>query len=270
MGLGSEPGGPHRLELLRFTTNVTKRKAGEALLLLRSGEYWQFASRLCANCLPSKLVQLNKSHLMALRLQGPIVAACQTETVVRRAGLMDLPGIMECSQDDSGMASTELFERFFASGHICYLIEQGEKILGYCWVFSERYCITYDGYKRSNIGLCLDPHSVFVGNVFINPTYRRQGLYTRMLDAVVSDQRTSREISEVLVAVKASNAVSLAAHRNQGFRMTCTLYCLAVHLLTCVVAAPRVGRIRIYLGNNGKAIEYARLCRHPSPSVPNP
>jgi hypothetical protein len=246
-----------------------KRKVTEAVQLLSNREYFHLFSRLCANCLPSSLALLNKSHIMALSVPSPITVVRPSEVLVRRACPADLTRIMECSQDDSSMASLELFQRYFQSGHACYVIEQSEKILAYCWVFFERYCIVYDGCNRSKMYLRLRPHSVFVGNVFVNPANRRQGLYSCMLNAIVSEQYASRKIGQVLVAVKASNSVSLAAHKNRGFRMTCTLYYLATPPLTCLVAVTSGGRTRICWGKEGKAIEYERLCGQPFEVDPN-
>ncbi len=244
------------------SVNVIKRKVAEALRLLRNGEYFLFVSRLCANCLPSSNALFNKSYLMELRVQCPSAAITPRdyEYVVRQASPIDLTGIMECSKDDSSMASPELFQKFFRSKHVCYLIEGDEKVLGYSWVFFEYYCITYDGYKKSKINVHLWSHSVFIGNVFINPAYRRRGLYSRMLNAIVSKLHASRRISKVLMDVKASNSVALAAQKKCRFQITCMLYYLAIQPLTFFVAVPSIGRFRIYPGYIAKAIEYERLC----------
>ena len=128
-------------------------------------------------------------------------------------------------------------------------------------MFCGRYCITFDAYKRSKIGLCLGPRSVFIGNVFINPAYRRQGLYSCMLRAIANEQHASRGIAEVLVNVKGSNFTSVAAHRRLGFRTVCTLYHAMTRSHNVLVAIPAIGRFRISTGNDGKEIPCERLCR---------
>ena len=230
-------------------------KVKEAAHLFGNREFFQIATRCCDHCLPSGLALLGKSHLMVLRRDHPVDVCDCGDFVVRRGSIDDLPCIVGCS-DEPGSEGTEAFYRaLLADGRLCYLVQEDVRVVGYCWVFFDKYTLTYDGYKTSRIHLELDRNAAIVGNVFVAEDYRRRGLYTRMLHALINDLHASCGVADFLVAVKANNEVSVAAHKRRGFVTFCSIYYCAIHRARFVVAVPRKGRPRVSIGRQTGAID---------------
>lgn len=244
---------------MRKTLETLKRKTDEGVALLRSRDYFLFLSRLCATSLPRKIALLEKSYLLELAVGNRVAVTASDCHHVRQAHSADLAGMMECSEDDPSMVSRDLFLEFFDAGHVCYVIEKDDAIRGYAWAFLGCYCITYDGYKRSKFTVDLAPNTVFLGNVFVTPDYRRAGLYASMLKGIVANEAKERRIARVVVDVKASNPVSLEVHRNRAFKLKCALYHVALAGFAGFVAVPRAGRIQVFIGNPQTPVSYEDL-----------
>ena len=247
--------------------NSIRRKTGEGLTLLRQGLYFQFFSQACANCIPANMVVLGKSYLMERENDGERRKEPYGKYQTRQASPEELTAIMESSDDHSGMADIELFEKFFQAGYACYLIEEGEAILGYTWVFPDSYSITVGRPGRGEIAMRLPRGTVFLGNVFIHHRYRRQRLYSRLLDSIEVDQTRLRGIHRLLVTVKASNDVSIKAHRKNGFEITSTIYHISICSFTFVVAFPDAGRPRCIRASSGRSIPYELLAGRANPKT---
>jgi GNAT superfamily N-acetyltransferase len=198
---------------------------------------------------------------MELEVHYPLENITLCGFTVRRAHPADLAGIIECSYEDPNVASFELFHRFFYAGHACYVIERGEKIFGYSWVFFNHYFISYDGYKRGKIQLHLPSRCIFIGNVFVGPAHRRRGLYSYMLNSIIRENCASRGISSVLVEIKTNNYVSLKVHNKLQFQIIFSLNYLGFYPLQFLVIVPNVGRFRIFPVNLLKTIEFEQLCK---------
>jgi len=157
------------------------------------------------------------------------------------------------------MGSHALFDSYFRAGHACYVIQEGTAILGYLWVFADSYRMAFGGGNGDEVRLVFSPSVAFVGNVFVNPVRRRQGLYRQLLRGMAIDESRRRGIREVVVVVKASNTVSVCAHQGNGFEITSTVYCISLRVLAFLVAIPAKGRPWLCRITNGRSLAYECL-----------
>jgi ribosomal protein S18 acetylase RimI-like enzyme len=226
-----------------FTTIINKLQ--EAFRLLRSKEFFRIAARICNLILPQSLLSLNKTYIMVHHRDVLLEPNRPCEGVVRRGTLSDIPRLVVSCHETPSSETEDMFRRFFTDGNICYLIENGPRILGYCWVFQHRYIVTFDGYKRSKIQLTIGPQIAFVGNAFIHSDYRTLGFYSQLLQTLTKDLCASDGIVYLLAGIQAENEVSIIAHEKRGFEVLFTIYSLILCGVQMAVIVPHKGWPRL-------------------------
>jgi hypothetical protein len=225
---------------MKYSSTI-RNKLQKAFRLLRNKEFFRIAALICDQIFPQSLLSLNKTHIMA-RHRDVFFESCRPcDGVVRRGTLSDIPRLVVSCHETPSSDTEDLFRRFFADGNLCYLIENGPRILGHCWAFQHRYIVTFDGYKRSKIQLAMGPRTVFIGNAFIHSDYREQGLYSRLLHTLTKDLCALDGIMNFLASIQAENEVSIITHKKRGFEELFRIYSLVLCGFQMAIIAPSQG-----------------------------
>ena len=225
---------------------VVKRKLVTSAMLLKHGQFFEAARRLCGHCLPPRFALLGKSHLMLRQQDGAAPTSPAGPVCFREASEADLGGLLECSGDVESPNAERVFHRFFAAGHRCYLLQTSDQVVGYCWLFFGQYIVTHDSFQTSSVIFALNGDSVFIGNVFIRSECRRRGFYSSLLSAVLQEAKSSYGKSRFFVDVKADNSPSLRAHAQSGFTILATLYYVGLLGTRYLLMVPAKGRPRVH------------------------
>lgn len=188
---------------------------------LRESSCFEISERLSSKWLPGWLILLGKSHLLSLHTSRVTLTDRDSKEyrryhdyTYRRATTDDLPGLMECDGDSRHM---ELYSEFVSQNQVCCVLEHRGGIVGYVWVFFNRYIVTYDHYTRSKIEIHFENNTVFLGNGFIKPTYRMKGVYPLLMSEMIRDISQSYGVERFLATTFYSNKNSLVSHMRLGF-----------------------------------------------------
>jgi len=212
--------------------------------LLASGEYFDVLIRSCRRCFPSRLLQLRKHYIIRIESRPAEGRPSNVLGSVKRADLADLPGILNCLEVPNGSGTEKVFRDFWRMRNDCFVLESyhDAKVAGLCWMFSDRYVLTYAEYASENIIFCLPEDAAFIGNAYVRPDSRRQGVYSALLAGVVNKLGWPTRIRQILAAVECENDESRNVHAKNGFVAVAVIYYVSFCCAAFVIVRPLQGR----------------------------
>ncbi len=176
----------------------------------------------------------------------------------RPASSDDLPTLlMGLNETDSGSLA-KWFERCAANGNLCYLAEKEGRVAGYLWFFPQKYSLKLEANRRAQdaesfVDFEMNAGAGFIGNVFVQPEFRRQGVYGKLLDALRQQGVLSAEKNYFYSVVAGYNRVSLAAHKRLGFESVgtvCQIGCCTFEWVVLKAQRRRTIRSRLFPGRS--------------------
>jgi GNAT superfamily N-acetyltransferase len=187
------------------------------LRLVHRGEWFRIVTGLFRRCVPSSLASLDDLSLLACYTTPNESSTLSSEYTFSQASTIDLKDIIDSSNNTSDSQINRLFHHFDESGHKCYFVKCDGKVLAYCWIFRHEYLLTYDSYENTNIRVLLPDHICIIGNIFVQPKARGQGLGTALLSHVIGQLRSSNSSLTFLSFINTNNEISRQLHRQLGF-----------------------------------------------------
>jgi hypothetical protein len=136
-----------------------------------------------------------------------------------------IDALLACSPAAMRTALRRSFAWFFAEGARCYVVIHAGRVIGYVWVFSGEYVLTFDNYGRRNLTIPLDDRSVFIGNAMIEEDYHLRGLFQLLIRHAV---RRLPPDTRVYSAADRTDDRSLLSHERIGFVRRARILCVTV------------------------------------------
>lgn len=193
----------------------------------QKGGVYEVLQRLtAAELLPEWLLYFCEAQILRLDRLGPRAAArpiagYEYEQVDQRA----IDELLACSGTAGSPTRRKFFKESFDHGARCHVMKRDGRVAAFCWTFEKVYLLTFDNYRRKIILITLDKDSVFLGNVFVVEAHRRRGVFSHLINQVVSQWPESARLYSW---VERTNDPSLQAHHRLGFVPLTYILCATI------------------------------------------
>lgn len=143
---------------------------------------------------------------------------------VTRVRADDIPEMVECGAAAERAFQHRVFSSYLDGGAAGIVIRRNGRLVGYNWVFHDRYELQV-GCPERKVDLLMAPGHVFFGSGYIVPEFRLQGVFPLMLHA------SSVAFGPAHALWSSShiwNDISLRSHQRLGFQRLFEIRCIEV------------------------------------------
>jgi len=191
----------------------------------RRGGWYEVALRFSARGLLSdRLFLMNETQILELaQLSITVRDQILRDYSCAQADETSIEALLACSPEASRAVLRDSFQLFFAENARCYVVRRKDCVVGYVWLFSRQYVLTFDNYRSRNLTVALDDRTVFIGNAMIEENYHHKGLFQFLIRHAVGQLPSD---TRVYSAADRTDDRSLSSHYRVGFVRHRSILCV--------------------------------------------
>jgi len=128
----------------------------------------------------------------------------------------DRPSIHDMVRDlyDNDPQTLAFYEHYFEQGFEPWIARKDGIVVGVVWLFPDSYLLMWEGYDAWLLRFHAKPGTRFVGNVFVSPQRRGQGIFPLIAKSCF----TTYPEADFYSTIDAENDPSLRSHEKIGFQ----------------------------------------------------
>lgn len=159
------------------------------------------------------------------------------------AGTAILDELVECTEVPRSIEiRRQTLSKVLALSSACLTVRHHGRVVAYSCAFARNYLLTFDDYGPKTLSLTLDEATIFLGNAFVRPEYRKKGLFPHLLrDFTERYPKGTRFFGHI----DSGNVHSFDSHRRLGFVPLLTVTCLGLGRARFFFQRPFGGRQRM-------------------------
>lgn len=194
-----------------------KKKKKKFNKLIDDKNYFETFRRVISYNLPRGVAYLGGSNLLLLETEDLQIKREPKNCIFRQAEDEDLDEILALVEEPPLYVREKLFRGYLNDGHICYVLVVDGKIVGYLWVFTGFYSLTYDDYAETAIKITCGKGGVFLGDGYIEPAYRLRGFFPFLMREM-SKKLALCGVNKFYAFIGSHNDHSFKSHQGLGFK----------------------------------------------------
>lgn len=181
--------------------------------LLRRRRFFLLGQAIANKMLPSCVLRMNQTILYKLSRKSCCSEGNNANIEVFRG---DRQSVRKMVRDlyNNDPKTLAFYEHFYEQGFEPWIAQQGNVAVGVVWLFTDSYLAVWEGYDAWLLRFYADPGAKFLGNAFVSPQRRGQGLFTLMTNCCL----TTYPEADFYSTVEATNTPSILSHKKIGFQ----------------------------------------------------
>lgn len=184
-------------------------KAGGTLLVFE---------RLCSyGYIPGYIFYISSMDILKMgHINKKIIRSSSTYTF-KQIFIEDIEKLVNIAKEELDESNIRgIFISYFHKKNQCFVaINSDNEVVGYIWVFSGKYVLTWDEYRSRNIEIKLQQHQKVLSDLYIRKADRMRGVYPLLLKFCIN-QHSQGTI--FLTTILNTNQESLKSAMRLGFQ----------------------------------------------------
>ncbi|MDR2115476.1 MAG: GNAT family N-acetyltransferase [Planctomycetaceae bacterium] len=196
------------------------QKISSGLFLFRRCRFFLLFQALSAIFIPARIFNLRKNIFYKL-IQNKQSTVSSANKINIIAGTETTVSEIVRDLYEGNPKTLEFYEKFYRNGIEPWVACSDNTVIGVVWLYTGSYLVNWEGYDAWLLQIQIEPTAKFVANVFVNPAWRKQGIFAAIINHCTSVYRDS----EFYSCVDESNHPSVKSHERIGFRCCGIAYC---------------------------------------------
>jgi GNAT superfamily N-acetyltransferase len=234
------------------------RKISSCFSLIYRGQFFLLIQEIVTKLIPSRIFRLKKTVFYHLKRkeQPPLRLADEMDVKMDVVPATEIL-VREIVRDlyDDNAETLSFYEEFYRKGIEAWVARFNDHIVGVIWLYTGSYLANWEGYDAWLLQIEIEPAAKFVANVFVQPQFRGQGLFS-MIAGRCTEFYSENEFYS---CIDESNVASIRSHEKFGFQRCAAAYYVRFFQRTYCIFRPNKGKYRFLKLPRGVALDVSLI-----------